>query len=220
MGRWTILTAVTLLAAAPPDLRITLVGNAGVVVTDGQTTLLVDLPYEPGAFGYMDYDPGALVPEGSTVSVVTHHHRDHFDRELFRGGDDWRLIAPPSARAGVDASRIIEGDSVTVGAFSIVSLRTPHTDDHRSYRIRWGDRVLVVPGDTESPDFLRDQPAIDLLFLTPWLSCYAERAEVTVSAARSVAYHLRPSGDDRVCGDVEVLTQGSNLSLEGPASEE
>jgi hypothetical protein len=59
------LTAAVLLVCLVCDARaqqltVELVGNAGVVLSDGTTTLLVDLPYESGAFGYMRYDQDAL----------------------------------------------------------------------------------------------------------------------------------------------------------------
>ena len=202
-------------AGWPAPLTITMVGNAGVMLSDGSATLLVDLPYTSGAHGYQHYDPTALAPEGTTVSVITHEHRDHFDPALFAARESWQVIGPRSVTRGLPPSRVLHGDSVQIGAFSVVAIPTPHTDDHRSYRIRWHDQVLHVVGDTERPNHLVDSPPINVLFITPWLSCAAADDGLLNIARRSVAYHLDPSGSDRICGDVDVLTQGSTFQIDG-----
>lgn len=194
------------------ELAVTMVGNAGVVLSDGATSLLVDLPYESGAHGYMAYDPEALDPPGAVTSVITHHHTDHFDPALFLERDDWRILGPPSVTGGLSPTRVVEGDSVSLGAFEVVVVPTPHTADHRSYRIHWGGRVLHFTGDTEDPARLRDGPAIDVLFVTPWLSC-AAGLDVGSVARRRIAYHLNPRGTDRVCGEVEILPQGASFRI-------
>lgn len=191
------------------ELEITMVGNAGVVLEDGTSTLLVDLPYQPGAYGYMEYDPAALDPVGQTVSVITHGHLDHFDPALFESWD-WLAIAPPDVAAGLPPSRVLEGDSIQVGAFAVVALTTPHSDvDHRSYRVYWHDRVFYFVGDTEVASTVPTTPTPDVLFVTPWLSCNLAVAGSGAWGDRSVIYHAAPSGNDRVCGPVERLPQGA-----------
>lgn len=199
--------------AEQDELAVTMVGNAGVVLTDGATSLLVDLPYESGAHGYMTYDPAALDPPGAVTSIITHDHTDHFDPGLFLERNDWRIFGPPSATAGLPPARVVEGDSVSLGAFEVVVVPTPHTADHRSYRIRWGGRVLHFTGDTEDAARLRDSPAIDVLFVTPWLGC-AAGIDVETVARRRIAYHLDPRGTDRLCGVVEALPQGTSFGIE------
>ncbi len=224
MGPATMLTLATLLLIAwsspvqTAELTIQLIGNAGVMLSDSVTSVLVDLPYEPGAFGYMRYDPAGLEPPGGAVSVITHHHRDHFDASLFRSRPSWRIVGPPSVTADLSAERVLDGDSVQVGAFAIVAVRTPHTDDHRSYRIRWRGRVLYFVGDTEDPPLLLQQDAVDVLFITPWLSCAVAATGRSVSASRAVVYHGRPDGSDRTCGSVEALPQGTTFSLPSAGS--
>ncbi len=67
--RGTVIALAGLLWAPhqSPTLSITIVGNAGVLLSDGATSLLVDLPYESGAFGYQTYDPSDLNPPGYQV---------------------------------------------------------------------------------------------------------------------------------------------------------
>lgn len=217
-GPWIVVLGVLLGGSSAPTLSVTLVGNAGVVMSDGDTSLLIDLPYESGAFGYETYDWQALTPSGETVSVVTHHHRDHFDPELFEQRSAWRLFGPPSVSGTTPRHRVIAGDSVRVGAFSMVAIATPHTEDHRSYRVRWRGRVFHFSGDTEDSSHLRASPPLDVLFVTPWLSCAAAHEGRLGVATRSVAYHRSPAGDDEICGGVDTLPQGTTLTF-GPAEE-
>jgi C-terminal processing protease CtpA/Prc/glyoxylase-like metal-dependent hydrolase (beta-lactamase superfamily II) len=195
------------------ELSVALVGNAGVMLSDGNATLLVDLPYQSGAFGYDQYDPTRLQPAGTAVSVITHHHADHFDPALFRSGATWRIIGPPSVTDAVPADRVIHGDSVTVGAFSVVAIASPHTPDHRSYRVRWGDRVLHFTGDTEESTSVPSSPRLDILFVTPWLQCALTESGRAPTWTRTVIYHRNPDGSDRRCGEAEVLAQGTRFTL-------
>jgi glyoxylase-like metal-dependent hydrolase (beta-lactamase superfamily II) len=183
------------------------------VLSDGVTSLLLDLPYEPGAFGYQRYDPARLQPAGEVVAVITHHHRDHFAPDLFLPRPGWRVIGPPSAVAVVPPGRVTAGDSVAVGAFQVVAVPTPHTDDHRSYRIRWRGRVLHFTGDTEYGAALLAGPRVDLLFLTPWLACTLEAAGRAPATARAVLYHRNPDGSDRRCGSAEPVRQGTRFTM-------
>lgn len=194
-------------------LDITLVGNAGVILSDGTTSLLVDLPYQPGAFGYMIYDAESLAPPGDVVSVITHAHRDHFAPELFIAHPAWRIIGPPSAVQGLSAERVIRGDSVSEGAFEVVAIPTSHTTDHRSYRVRWQGRVLHFTGDTEDVSALLAGPEANVLFATPWFVCELVKPGRRWPAERTVLYHMRPDGSDRRCGPAEWLEQGTTFQL-------
>ncbi len=200
-------------AAQAPKLSVELVGNAGVILSDGATSLLLDLPYEPGAFGYQRYDPARLQPAGEVVAVITHHHRAHFAPDLFLPRTGWRVIGPPSAVAAVPPHRVAAGDSVAVGDFQVVAVPTSHTDDHRSYRIRWRGRVLHLTGDTEDGVALLAGPRVDVLFLTPWLACTLEDTRRAAPAVRAVLYHRNPDGTDRRCGPAELLPQGTRFTL-------
>ena len=214
MGWWVWAALLLSAQASGPDLKITMIGNAGVLLSDGATSLMVDLPYQSGAFGYQAYDPTNLAPGGDVVSVITHHHLDHFDPAIFLPRDGWRILGPPSVTRDLPDSLVLRGDSVRVGRFSVVSVATPHTEDHRSYRIRWGGRVLHFVGDTEDPGHLADAPPMDVLFVTPWLSCAAETGGLLEVASRRIAYHLRPGGGDRVCGGAMELEPGASFTLE------
>lgn len=216
MGAIAIALSVAVGLTPADTLHLELVGNAGVVLSDGQVSLLVDLPYESGAFGYQEYAIGSLHPEGQVLSVITHAHADHFDASLWVSREPWRVMGPPSVVASLPPERVLGGDSVRIGSFDVVALRTPHTPDHRSYRFRWRGLVLHATGDTEDPSALHGGADLDVLFITPWLSCAAAERGIELPP-RSLAYHLRPDGGDRLCAGVTRSPQGTRLTLT-PAS--
>lgn len=216
------LLALLLLVAAPAagqGLQVEFVGNEGVVLSDGEVSLLVDLPYRPGAYGYEEYDPAALQPEGRVISVVTHHHVDHFDPQLFLVREGWEFFGPPSAAAVLPRARVVAGDTLQVGAFRVASIATEHTPDHRSYLVEWNGRRIVFVGDTNDPSFLAGLPAVDLLFVTPWLACAMVEAGISMDLDRGIYYHRRPDGSDRWCGGFEQLEQGTSFQLEAVPTE-
>jgi hypothetical protein len=195
------------------ELTVHFVGNAGVVLTDGDTSLLVDLPYESGAFGYMRYDPALLRPVGTTISVITHDHRDHFDPDLFLSQSSWLIMGPPSVTTRVPPERVLVGDSVRFGAFDVVTIPTPHTPDHKSYRIRWRGRIFYFTGDTEDATAVPSGPYLDVLFVTPWLYCSLRSASRSASGDRAVLYHRRTDGSDTICGAADLLEQGARFTM-------
>ena len=192
-------------------LQVTMVGNAGVLLSDGATSLLVDLPYESGAHGYQEYEPAVLSPTGRVVSVITHHHTDHFDPGLFVARDRWEIIGPPSVVAALPDQRVLEGDSIQVGSFSVIAIRTPHTDDHRSYRIRWKSRIVHVVGDTQQASSLAVGPDLDLLFITPWLIRTIARQDLVLDCDMLVVYHQKEGEEFPDFQGVRRLEQGEQF---------
>lgn len=202
------------LSIAPADsLQIRFVGNAGFELTDGVTTLLVDLPYRPGAFGYMDYDPTSLDPAGRAVSVITHRHADHFEPELFEPTAS-DIIGPTEVTDAFASERVLDGRIVYAGDFRIQRFRTPHRDtEHYSYLIEWRGQRLYFVGDTEDPSHLLSAEGLDLAFVTPWLTCAVEEAGRTVPAERVVLYHHTPSQQSPVCGQPDIIGQGEGFTI-------
>jgi hypothetical protein len=147
------------------------------------------------------------------VAVITHHHLDHFDPSLFGRHGTWRVVGPASATGALTPARVVTGDSVMMGAFAIIAIPTPHTPDHRSYRIRWRGRILHFTGDTETTDAVLSEGAIDVLFVTPWLQCALAGSGQPGTWERAVLYHLRPDGADRICGTADRLAQGARFAM-------
>lgn len=213
-GIFTLVLLMSAGALAQTDtLVVRFIGNAGVHLTDGTTTLMVDVPYVSGAFGYMEYDPAALHAIGRVVSVITHRHDDHFDPKLFLRRT-WEIIGPSEVTARLPAERVVAGDSVRVGNFSVRRFRTPHADtEHYSYLVSWGAKRLYFVGDTEDPSHMLSMPDLDILFVTPWLACAAEKTGKRPDTRRVVVYHHLTSEIPGLCGRPEAFGQNETVAI-------
>lgn len=199
----------------PSDtLYIQFVGNAGFVVSDGTVSLVTDLPYRSGAFGYMSYAVETVQPPGRVVAVITHRHDDHFDGKKF-AEEQWEIVGPREVTAGLPHSRIINlAPKVSVGPFTITPIRTPHRDtEHYSYVIGWRGRRLYFTGDTEDPTQLLEIDDVDIAFVTPWLLCEVARRGATIDARQIVLHHQYPDRAPRKCLPNRTLAQGERLEL-------
>ena len=130
-----LLLAVAFIADAD-TLDIRFVGNAGFVISDGTVSLVTDLPYQSGAFGYMTYDLADVRPPGRVVAIITHRHDDHFDPNSFLT-TGWEIVGPREVTDHLPADRVIPlGSEVSVGQFTIIPLRTPRRKLHTQMRRR------------------------------------------------------------------------------------
>ena len=207
------------LAAQAPELRVRFIGNEGFELSDGETTILSDLPYEPGAFDYMRYDPEALDPQGRAVSLITHRHADHFDEALFLERD-WGIIGPAEVTDRLPANRVIAlSEAIEVGAFTVRPHRTAHSDvEHYSYLVTWHGLRFYFVGDTENPSHLLSVRRLDIAFVTPWLGCTAGAFGRAIAADRLVLYHHREGEGTRGCFEAVVPEQGDSFTLTAPSS--
>jgi L-ascorbate metabolism protein UlaG (beta-lactamase superfamily) len=210
--------------AAAPALRARFIGNMAYAITDGTTTLFTDFPYESGYSVYMEYDAAEIrSTTKESIALVTHRHRDHWDRGLF-ASTDWRVVAPEDALTGVPAARIlralpseVEGKPtpVTSGPITIEALPTPHANiGHYSYLVTWHGRRLYFTGDTDCVDQLLAVKNVDIAFVSPWLFERAARAGRRIDARRVVIYHQ--TADEKIpeCRDTcRVPKQGETLTF-------
>jgi len=198
------------------QLKITFVGNNGVSLSDGETTLLVDLPYQSGAYGLMNYHSETIPAKGEVVCVITHEHEDHFDPELFKT-KNWQILGPAEVTVHLDPNRVISREPKNkVGAFSITGFNTPHGKVfHLSYLIEWRGHNLYFTGDTEDPQMLLDQSELSIAFITPWLACEVEQRKGIVKAQRKLMIHHMGDGSDEACLGLEIWRQGDEMILEG-----
>ena len=197
-----------------PELQVRFIGNEGFELSDGETTILTDLPYEPGASGYMEYDFEALNPQGRVVSLVTHRHADHFDEDLFLQRD-WSIIGPVEVTDRLPLTRVIPlSPAIQVGAFTVRAHRTAHSDvEHYSYLVTWHGLRLYFVGDTENPSHFLSVPDLTVAFLTPWLGCTAGAFGRGMNAERIVLYHHAEGEGTRGCFDAQVMRQGESFTL-------
>ena len=200
-----------------PQLEVRFIGNEGFELSDGETTILTDLPYEPGAYGYMEYDPGVLDPSGRVVSLITHRRADHFDEDLFLARD-WSIIGPEEVTERLPVARVLPlSPAIQVGAFTVRPHRTAHSDvEHYSYLVLWHGLRFYFVGDTENPSHFLSVPNLTVAFLTPWLGCTAGAFGRGMNAERIVLYHQAEGEGTRGCFDAEIMQQGDSFTLRPP----
>jgi hypothetical protein len=205
-------------AADAGQLTFTLIGNEAFHITDGETTLLSDFPYRSGAFGYMEYNPSVLPPIKNGITLITHSHADHWQRQEFEPMDI-AIIGPPSVTERLDPERVIplrEDEPMRYRDITVHAVRTPHnlSVEHYSYLVTWHGVTIYFPGDTESPDDLLKQRGIDVMFITPWLIDTLREQGKTVDAGTLVGYHLHA---DEVAPDFQqcrTMKQGESFTVD------
>ena len=112
-------------------LEVEFIGNASVRISDGMRTFVTDFPYESGYSGYMSYDLERARPTGPVIALITHRHRDHFDRGLFER-TNWTFIGPTADEAAPDRVAM-QPDVIRTGDATVESRATPHAGiPHRS----------------------------------------------------------------------------------------
>ena len=72
---------------------------------------------------------------------------------------------------------------------------------------------MYFVGDTEDPTSMLTMRNLDVLFITPWLTCRAPAASEPPDARRVVLYHQFPDKRLKVCGEPEILSQGQTFFL-------
>jgi L-ascorbate metabolism protein UlaG (beta-lactamase superfamily) len=199
---------------AAPTIR--LIGNAGLEISDAKTTLLVDFPYQAGAFGYMTFPGRELASrEGGVWCFSTHGHRDHFDAEAARrigcrvgGPTDVVATMPESHRWG-------EGPRFEHDDLRIDCVATPHASiGHCSPRIQWGAYRLYVSGDVEdASDILAADGEFDVIVLSYWLHDQVPAVRARHPRAKIVLHHRRDDEPVDVCDDCVVPRQGERIAV-------
>ena len=199
-----------------PALDVRFIGNMAVAITDGAVTVVTDFPYESGYSGYMTYAPSAIRSgTNTTLALITHRHRDHWERSLF-SGTTWRVAGPSDVTAGLPADRVVPlAATTTFGPVTIERFETPHANvGHYSYVVTWHGRRLYFSGDTESGDSLASAKNLDVAFVSSWMYRALLRRGVTIDAKRIVIYHHHTGERVPECVDRCVVpAQGDAIQL-------
>ena len=212
---FTFLLAVLATTIATDSLEVRFVANAGVELYDGQTTVLVDLPYQSGYSGYMEYVFDDILGRGSVVSAITHRHLDHVETEQLLS-TDWHFFGPDEVSRSIPAERVLPDSTEQFGDFVLTKIRTPHAGiEHNSILVEWRGVKLYFVGDTDDPSKLLSRKDLDILFITPWLSCAAERSGSRPAARRTFLYHHHADQRYGSCGAPEVLAPGESFLVPG-----
>ena len=190
-----LLTLIPVKAASAEvgQLHFRFIGNEAFLITDGQTTLLTDFPYQSGAFGYMTYGSDAAQGVENGLCLITHGHADHFDGKLF-SATNFAIIAPPSVLASLSTERKIPfREEMAYRDITVRPFRTPHGDiEHYSYLVSWHRLRLYIAGDTADTAALKNQKDLDAAFVSPWLLEKMRSENHNIAAKRVIVYHHKP----------------------------
>ena len=127
------------------------------------------------------------------VSLITHFHRDHWDKSLFEQMD-LHIIAPPKLMESLGTEKKTRfADKMVFKDLSVEATATPHrfAPEHFSYLVTWHGLRLYFPGDTETPEFMLPLKDIDIMFISPWLIRTIERQDLSLDAKILVVYHQK-----------------------------
>jgi len=199
------------------ELTITFIGNESFHITDGETTLLTDFPYQSGYMGYMSYDMAELPPVVDGLSLITHFHKDHWDRALFEQHPEWSIIAAPGILESIESPNEIPIQPVIRFKDLVIQpSATPHhfSPQHYSYLVTWHGKRLYFVGDTETPAYILPLEDVDVLFITPWLIRTIERQELSLDAEILVVYHQKTDEEIPPFQDYRRMEQGESFTLE------
>jgi L-ascorbate metabolism protein UlaG (beta-lactamase superfamily) len=216
-GAWLALIAAGVLAGAPAgagELKARFIGNMAFHISDGRTSLLTDFPYESGYSGYMKWTE-ALVPATSpqTLCLITHGHRDHFDRARFAALGA-SLLGPKDVTRGFESRALPLAPRVEYHGVRIEPIATTHAGrEHYSYRVTWNGLRLYFTGDTDDVEPILAEKDLDVAFVSPWLLAEAQKRGARIAARRVVVYHhaqqyMGPDYQERV-----LPKQGEELLL-------
>jgi L-ascorbate metabolism protein UlaG (beta-lactamase superfamily) len=191
-GGRALLAAAALAAvpAAAGELKARFIGNMAFHITDGNTALLTDFPYESGYSGYMRWTEAQLPrTDERTLCLITHGHRDHFDRERFAALSA-RVIGPKDVVQGLEARALPLAPRIEYRGMLIEPVATAHADrEHYSYRVTWKGLRLYFTGDTDDVEPLLKESQLDVAFVSPWLLEAARERRARIGARRVVVYH-------------------------------
>lgn len=210
-----VVALLSAVAAEPASVDARFIGNSAFELSDGTSRILLDFPYESGAFGYMSFAPSEVHRRTNALCVFTHIHADHFDAEgiaevgcSVAGPDEVQAAVEESLRAG-------PGPIWHFGGARIQCIPTAHGSvEHCSYLISWHGTHMFVSGDIESPGALDDiKQKVDVAFLAAWLAPAVE-AKYAESELQVVIHHHTPEEHVR-CHGCLVPSQGDAFSVSG-----
>jgi L-ascorbate metabolism protein UlaG (beta-lactamase superfamily) len=210
-----LIIILTLLGAAPPveSIFLRFIGNAGFEITDGTNTILIDFPYESGAYGYMTFESDELHERPDSLCIFTHAHADHFSAEQLTGVG-CTVAGPSAVMAQSGQSARLEGGSPwQFGSATITCIPSQHGDvEHCSYVLNWNDKVIFVAGDVEAVEpVIRQVTEADVLILPYWVSEEVAAIQGRFPAARIILSHQEPGGTSSLCAGCLQLEQGETM---------
>lgn len=174
------------------EIKIKFIGNCGLQLTDGKSTLYVDFPYKSGAYNYMTYELSVLdsIPDNAYF-LFTHTHADHYSKRIVK-----RMIKLHKGKAygSWNAKKHVELSN-SFDDFKIESIKTKHrfTTKHYSYLITWHGKRIFLSGDTESAETIVNYKQLNWAFVPTWIIMDAKAKQLKIEAEKFGIYHLYPN---------------------------
>ena len=215
------------------QLDIQYIGNASFVLSDGKKNVFIDFPYEAGAYGFaMDYSLDSIITGDNNISIITHHHGDHWWRKGFMDSNN-KLFAPYFVRLFVPKSReILFEEHSVIDDLIINPIKTPHSFtiepfgipisgkciSHYSYILFWHNKKIFISGDANSEyELLQREKNIDIAIITYWNGEYAFMNNKNIDANNILLchfYNLEQITQYRELIDKEKLSLGLTTVLD------
>jgi L-ascorbate metabolism protein UlaG (beta-lactamase superfamily) len=204
IGLLTLICVSTVIHGQNSEIKIRFIGNCGLSLTDGNSSIYIDFPYKSGAHHYMEYDKSELDSvKNNPIFIFTHKHSDHYSRKLVKklaknlGGD---IYGPWNVNDFPELSKKIE-------SFTIASFKTKHTFslNHYSYLITWHNKKIFISGDTGNSETIASLKDIDWAFVPAWLLLDANNKAVKLNEICKMfaVYHIGP-GDKITAEDPRI----------------
>lgn len=211
-------------SAAADDLQATFIGNMAFHLTDGQTEVLTDFPYQSGYSEYMTWKKEGVPAIRGALCLITHGHRDHFAAELAKEYCT-TLLGPKDVSAAMPDRALAVLPRVEHRGVAIEPIATDHANrEHYSYLVTWAGLRLYFTGDTDDLEPLLRARDLDYAFVSPWLLQRAAKRQAHIHARQIVVYHQTateavPNHQDRIVpaqGQVLRLTNAARPSTPAP----
>ncbi len=181
------------------EIKIRLIGNCGLYLTDGKSNIYIDFPYKSGAHNYMEYDQSEINNlKKDAYFIFTHKHSDHYSKKLLKK-------TKGNAYGPWNVKELSELNS-SINDFNIQAFKTKHrfTFKHYSYLITWHNKKIFLSGDTESAETIGSIKEIDWAFVPVWLILDSKEKNIKIDTKMYGLYHIGP-GDHITSDNPKIL---------------
>ena len=204
------------------ELAITFLGHGSLLFTFGGKTIYVD-PFSQVA----DY---STLPKADVV-LITHEHRDHLDPEALASIriDTTDIVHTELCRGKIEGGTVMRNGDVgvvqglqveAIPAYNLIHKRDSGDPFHpcgdgNGYVITFGDRRVLVAGDSENTPELKSLQNIDVAFLPmnlPYTMTSKMVADIAVAMKPQILYpyHFGSSDTSEL---VELLKDHSDVEV-------
>ncbi len=175
------------------EIKIEFIGNCGLYLTDGNSNIYIDFPYESGAYNLMEYDLSELDSvKSNPIFIYTHKHADHYSGKLVKKlakKRDGEIYSPWNKKELLNLNDRIKD-------FHIEAFKTKHlySINHCSYLITWHNKKLFISGDTEHAETIATFKDIEWAFIPVWIITDAKEKGIKLSDVSMMfaIYHIAP----------------------------